>query len=394
VRYSYSTDVLIAGGGVIGCSIAYYLRKAGVEVLVLERGEIGAQASSAAAGLLAPLRPFAKREDPYMRLLFASLALFPALADELAEITGISIEWERTGTLRLISEGKREAATRWAESWTSAGMEVTWLSPEEVESREPLLAAGAGPALCVPGESQVRASRVVQAFAQAASALGATLLSQQEMVGVSQSHGRVTGVTTARGDEIACGHLVVATGAWSAACSALLDFSLPVSPRRGQLLSLRQPDHAPLRHIVFADGIYLAPKKGGTLLVGAKDDEVGFDAGVTADGLHWLIEKASSVAPALGRARVESFWAGLRPKTPDRHPILGRAPGLSNVTIATGHNGFGVALSPLTGQAISEQVMTGRTSEWIRPYAPDRFALTSAAGVTSQGAARPVSVTS
>src|SRR5437660_3971574 len=125
-----SADVLIVGGGVIGCSIAYFLRKRGAEVIVLEKGDIGAQASSAAAGLLAPIRPLCQR-DPFKELQLAGLARFSTLVPELEAVGGITIGYEQTGTLRLLPAEKLDAAQAWAEGWRQAGYHIEVLTPEE-----------------------------------------------------------------------------------------------------------------------------------------------------------------------------------------------------------------------------------------------------------------------
>src|SRR5215467_760385 len=154
-----------------------------------------------------------------------------------------------------------------------------------------------------------------------------------------------------------------------------MGIKLPVSPLRCQILALRQAglSSLPLRHIVFGEAAYLAPKEDGTIVVGATKEEVGFDARITVDGVAWLLETARKLAPTLGQSSVEALWAGLRPKTPDGQPILGAAPNWENVTLATGHNSAGVLLSAITGQCIAELVDTGRTPGIIAPFAQTRF---------------------
>src|SRR5947209_562696 len=136
-----STDVIIVGGGVIGCSIAYYLRKAGVEVMVLDQGEIGAQASSAAAGLLAPLGSLSG-PGPLADLVLASFALFPSLVPELEDASGMRVEYEHTGALRTVRNLKRIASLRQRmQAWQPLGLQMYWLTGEEARQREPLLAS-------------------------------------------------------------------------------------------------------------------------------------------------------------------------------------------------------------------------------------------------------------
>jgi len=369
---SSSTEVVIAGGGVIGCAIAYYLRKLDIAVTVLDQGEIGAQASSAAAGLLAPLGSLSG-PGPFADLLLASFALFPSLVLELEEASGIQVGYERTGALRIVGNARRISSLRKRmEEWQPLGLQMYWLSGDEARQREPLLGPDICAAIYAPEESQIKAPLLVKAFAQAAKNLGAVFYSHREIKGIQRHGTRVTGVHTQAGEKVACDHLVIATGAWATRCSDWLGFALPVSPLRGQILAMRQPS-APLRHIIFGEAIYLAPKGDGTIIVGATKEEVGFDTHITAGGVAWLLNTAIKLIPLLEHSPIEALWAGLRPKTPDTHPILGTAPNWENVTLAAGHNSVGVLLSAITGQAIAELVATDRTPEIIRLFAAGRF---------------------
>lgn len=366
-----TTDVVIAGGGVIGCSIAYSLCIAGVEVMVVDQGEIGAEASSAAAGLLAPLGSLAGA-GPFADLLLASFALFPALVPELEEASGVSMEYERTGALRVVRNPKNVSnLRRRMKAWQPLGLQMRWLTGEEARQLEPTLATEVCAALYAPEESQVKAPQVVKAFARAAANRGAKLRSQTRITGIVRQQDRVTAIETAQGETIACSKLVVASGAWSGLWSEWLHIELAVVPQRGQILALRQPA-PPLRHIIFGEAAYFAPKQDGTVVVGATKEEVGFEKHLTAGGVAWLLSTASRLIPSLEQSAIEQMWAGLRPKTPDNLPILGKAPGWENVTLATGHGSVGIMLSAITGPSLAELLISGVAPELIRPFALER----------------------
>ncbi len=366
------TDVVIVGGGITGCAIAYHLRKSGIDVTVLDRGEIGAEASSAAAGLLAPLGSLSG-PGPFADLLLASFALFPALVPELEDASGTNLEYEQTSSLRVVRDTKHIANLRKRmQAWQPLGLEMHWLTGDEAREREPLLAPGVCAAIYAPGESQIKASHVVKAFAQAATNRGAKLYSHREITGAQHHNARVTGVSTSQGETIGCNHLVIATGAWAARCNEWLNIALPVSPQRGQILTLRQPS-PPLRHIVFGEAAYFAPKSGETIIVGATREEVGFDKQLTAGGIAWLLNTAIRLMPALESSPIDQMWAGLRPSTPDNQPVLGPAPGWENVTLAVGHGSAGIMLSPITGKAIAELVVRGEAPGLLRPFSLERF---------------------
>lgn len=371
------TDVVIVGGGVVGCSIAYHLRKAGVSVMVIDQGEIGAEASSAAAGLLAPLGSLAG-PGPFADLLLASFALFPSMVPELEDASGMRVEYEQTGALRVVRNTKNVPNLRKRmKAWQPLGLHMHWLSGEEARQLEPTLAPDVCAALYAPQESQIKASQVVKAFGHAADNLGATLRSHTRITGIQQQHDRVAALITSQGDTIPCHQLIIASGAWSAQWSALLNIELAVTPQRGQILALRQPA-PPLHHIIFGEAAYLAPKQDGTVVVGATREEVGFDKQMTAGGVAWLLSTASRLIPSLEQSAIERMWAGLRPKTPENLPILGAAPGWQNVTLATGHGSVGIMLSAITGQTLSELLVTGVAPELIRPFALNRPAALSA----------------
>ncbi len=369
----HAADVLIVGGGVIGCSIAYFLRKQGVGVIVLEKGDIGAQASSAAAGLLAPIRPLSQR-DPFKAFQLAGLARFSSFVPELEAVSGMKIGYEKTGTLRILPAEKIVPAQTWAEAWRHAGYHIEVLGPEEAYKREPLLYAGLHGAIRIADEAQIVPVQFVQAFAQAALNLGALFYTHTEVVALhrSESGKRIAGIWTDRGDLLTCNQLIIAAGAWSAQCGKWLDVTLPVRPVRGELLAFQQPS-PPVQHIIFDEGvfdedIYLAPKPNGTLVVGATKAEVGFDTSVSVEGALHLWTIAAQIMPTLAHCPIQRMWAGLRPKTPDSRPLLGPIPSWENAMIASGHGGFGILLSAITGETISELVTTGQVPESIHPF--------------------------
>jgi glycine oxidase len=365
------TDVIIIGGGVIGCSIAYYLRKSHINVVLLERGEIGGQASSAAAGLLAPLGPLSG-PGPFADLLLAGFAQLIAMAPELEEASGVHMGYEQTGALRVVRNAKRVAHLRKRlTNWQPLGLTMDWLDGEAARQHEPLLSPDIRAAVYAPQEAQIHADRVVQGLARGASNLGAHLYSEQEVTDIVTEHSRVVGIRTGAGEMMACDHLIIAAGAWSASWGERLHMAVPISPLYGQLLSLQQAS-PPIRHIIFGEGIYIVPR-GNNVIVGATKEERGFTTEVTEQGTTWLSTTAIRLVPELASSQVTATWAGLRPKTPDSQPILGALPSWENVTIAAGHNSVGIILSAITGQRIAELVKTGKAQQIIRPFSIERF---------------------
>ncbi len=369
-----ATDVVIIGGGVTGCSIAYQLRRRGVEVTVVDQGAIGSGVSCAATGLLAPIRPFLKNDTPYMTLQLAGLRLFSSFVAELEDASGIAIEYERTGTLRAVDLAQKKRLIAWVEDWQRAGFNMEFLADEELHHREPLLSSSIVAGIYNADEPQLNALQFVAAYARAAANMSATFYTQTEVLGVYTQGNKVTGVSTSQGD-ITCGHLVIAAGAWSAFCGDWLEIKIPVRPLRGQSLALLPS--SPLHHILFADHIYLAPKKDGTIIVGATQEEAGFNAVTTSEGIQSLMTAVEKVTPMLATSTIRRTWAGLRPRSSDSRPVLGGVPGWSNAFVASGGGGFGMLLSAITGQAMAELVTTGQISPLIQPFSLERFTLHS-----------------
>jgi glycine oxidase len=367
-----TVDVAIVGGGVIGCAIAYYLSKSGVDVAVFDRGEIGAEASSAAAGLLAPLGPLSG-PGPFADLLLSSFALFPTLVPELEEASGIHLEYEQTGSLRIVRNKKHISnLLKRMNAWQPLGLKMHWLTGDEARLLEPLLSPDVCAAIYAPEESQINASQVVKSFSLAAINQGATLYSHSIITGIQRHKAKVTGVFTSQGERIACNHLVIANGAWAADCSEWLRVTIPIIPQRGQALTLHQPS-TPLSHIIFGEAAYLTPKSKQTIIVGATKEEAGFDKNPTPGGLSWLLNTAIRLSPALESCTLDRLRAGLRPRTPDNQPILGPTPDWENVKLAVGHGSVGIMLSAITGQMIAELIITGQTPQILQPFSLTRF---------------------
>ena len=366
-----TTDVVIVGGGVIGCAIAYFLRKRHVDVILLERDKLGGQASGAAAGLLTPLGPLSG-PGPFADLVLAGFSSLLTLLPELEENSGIDVGYEQTGAMRVVRNPKRIAhLQKRLQNWQPLGLQVYWLTGEEARQREPLLAPDVCAAVYVPEESQIQAAHVVQAFGRAAQRLGANVYEQNEVHSLRTENTRVTSVCTTLGETISCNHVILASGAWAAQCAAWLNVTLPIQPLHGQLLALPQAS-SPLRHIVFGNAGYVLPR-GNTLLVGATKEARGFDPTVTEQGTSWLYATAIQLMPTLAGQSIQASWAGLRPKTPDNHPIVSLLPPWENVLIAAGHNSVGIILSALTGQGVAEMITTGITPLLWQPFSVERW---------------------
>ena len=363
--------MVIVGGGAIGCAIAYYLSRAGVQTTVLDRGRIGMEASNAAAGMLAPLSE-AHGVGPMLDLGLASLRIFPTLAPELQEATGIDLEFRVTGILRVAFTPKDAQELRQQEQWQgSLGLPLDWLDQALVRELEPRLSPKIVAGLLSSEEAQVSNQNLTLAFARAAAARGATLRERTPVTSLITSDGRATAVRTPQG-RVAAGHVVLAAGAWTGRLARRLGLDVPVRPVRGQMLALGGMV-TPIHTIVSGPRGYLVPRANGLVFAGATVEEVGFRPRTTLRGLREVRRAAIEIVPQLAQAQAQFTWAGLRPGSADELPILGPLPGLENVIVASGHYRNGILLSPITGQLIAQAIIEGRPSEALAPFSPARF---------------------
>jgi glycine oxidase len=369
-------DVVIVGGGVIGCAIAYYAACAGASVVLLERNQLAAGASGVAAGMLAPQveAPFA---DAFFELALLGRAEHATLARALMEEVGLDVEYRQTGILRVARTEAERADLERQYRWQSArGLAAEWIESADLGRREPLLSGVAGRLLAggvwLADEAQVRSPRLVQALAKAAHQRGAQIMEGRWAVGLETVGGRATGVVTSsgvvRGDT-----LVLAAGVWSADVGRSVGLELPVAPVKGQVLSLRALDRTP-RQVIWTGECYLVPRPDGEIVLGSTEEEGNYDARPTLAGVNRLTEAALEVVPAAGGFVVDGVWAGLRPAAPDRHPIVGWAPGVERLMVATAHYRNGVLLGPLTGKRVTERILSKSTSDEFSPFGPERFA--------------------
>jgi glycine oxidase len=369
-------DVLIVGGGVIGCALAYELAKRGAAVTLLERDRMGAHASGIAAGMLAPraeASPVTAGRNPLLELGLRSLRLFPSWAAELEEASGISVEYRRSGLLRVAETQEEAAELRQREGWQRQLVaEVRWQEGEELRREEPGLGSHIVGGLLSPEEGHVQSRRWVEALVRGAQARGARFEEGTPVVGLLRTGKRVTGVRTTHGERPA-GHVVLATGPWAVPFSGELGIPLPIAPVKGQLVHLTTR-WAGLKRIVFAHGCYLVPRADGTVTVGSTQEDAGYDARPTAGAVGYLVERAVRLVPGLKEAHFLGAEAGLRPATPDRLPVLGAPPEWEGVTLALAHFRNGVLLSPITAQLLADFVLEGKAGPILAPFSPGRFA--------------------
>lgn len=380
------TDVVVVGGGLVGCLAARSLAATGLTVRLLERRPgLGREASTAAAGMLPPQMEAAEDmlvEVPgpgagraMLELCLAARGEYAAFVAELEEATGHDVHYREDGTLVVaLTPVEAGRLTRTAEAQRALGLRSEILDPAAVRRLEPAVTGEATVGLLLPDDHQVDPRCLLPAVEAALGAApGVEVRVGIEVRSIRSAGGRVTGVLTGEGP-MEAPVVVLAAGAWSGELEGL-PRPLPVRPVKGQMAAVR-PERPPLRRIVGGRGAYCVPRDDGRVVIGATVEERGFDDRVSRVEVDALVATAVDIVPALAGAEVIERWAGLRPGTPDSLPVIGADPELEGLVYATGHYRNGILLAPLTAACVTALV-TGRPNPRdLSPFAPDRETLT------------------
>jgi glycine oxidase len=367
-----TADVVIIGGGVIGLTIARALAQRGVrDVMLIERGRPGAEASWAAGGILAP-QVEVDHQDEFFQLACASRDLYPQFAGSLKEETGVDVELDTTGTLCLGFTRPDEEELRRRHQWqTGQGLQVEWLTGDEARRLEPCVAANVRCALRFPRDVQVENRRLVEALVRANEELGVQLVINTAVTALGIKDERVCGVETSAGF-VAAPIVVVAAGAWSSLIDSPSLPSIQIEPVRGQMLCFSADPNIG-RHVIYSPRGYLVPRRDGRVLAGSTVEQVGFDKRVTDDGVSTIKSMALEIAPAIAGLPIIDSWAGFRPRAPDDLPVLGPCAEIGGLLYATGHYRNGILLAPITGLVIADAIVDGLMPESLKTFSPNRF---------------------
>ncbi len=343
-------DCLIVGGGLIGMLCAHGLVREGAQVCLVDKGDVGGEASWAGGGILSPLYPW--RHDPAVTALARwSQQHYPAFCRQLRDETGMDPEWKCSGLLILDSDETVEAL-QWAAE-NDVVMEP--LSGDAVLACEPEVKVQWPGGLWLPEVAQLRNPRLLQALKQDLLQRGVTLSEHVQVRRLIMQDNRVTGVETTAGPMMA-DKLILAAGAWSG--ELVPGLQRRVEPVQGQMIAFKAPPGL-LSRIVLNRGHYVIPRRDGLILAGSTMEYRGFDKKMTAEARRELQAAAQRMIPALAGYSVEYHWAGLRPGSPQGVPYIGEHPRLQGLFVNTGHFRNGV-VTGLASARLLNDIITGR----------------------------------
>jgi len=351
-------DAIIIGAGIIGLSLAIELNKRGLKVLVVDKGEPGREASWAAGGMLAdfPLEmPAALTE-----LASASARMHPEFVHELQDESGLKIDLRAYGTLLFLDPPHEKALL-------SEGL---W--PARWRELEPSLKAANLRARGTVGfhlkERSVDPRHLTAAALGAAKHRGINFSSGDHVQAVELADGKVAGVRTNK-TRLAAGIAINCAGAWA---GQITPYAVPTRPVKGQILCVVMPKKELVRHVIRTPDVYLIPRSDGRMLIGATQEEAGFDKRTVPETIQKLRHAALDLVPELAEARFLEAWAGLRPGTPDALPILG-ATEIPGYFVATGHFRDGILLAPVTARLMGQLIAGERPEFDLTAFGAERF---------------------
>ena len=363
-------DVLVIGGGIMGTSSAWELARSGARVLVLERSVPGAEASSAAAGILGA-QAEAHAPGPMAELCLASRARYAKFAAALAKETHIDVGYRECGVLQVAFQQAAATHLARAAAWQKKQrLPVEQLHAKRLAKLEPELSPQLAGGVRFAADSRVEPKALLRALHIAALGRGVQFRSGAFVRRIAVDGERAVGVVLDDGSVLRAKNVVVAAGSWTSLIDGL---GLPlgqVIPARGQIVELELPK-PPLSHVVFGPGAYLVPRDDGRLLIGSTLEFVGYEREVTAGAVRDLLTHAIAIVPALERAALRATWSNFRPYTQDGLPLLGRTK-IDRLFLATGHYRNGILLAPISAEIVRAAVLDQRAPISLAAFSPER----------------------
>ena len=376
---SYSADVVIVGGGLVGAATAYFLAGEGVECLVVERDGIASHASGFSYAALGTFDE-AGMDGAHFDVASLGMRLHHELAESLLDETGVNVELRERPSLSLafdedevVAAQSPEGAERDRRSWEVdvQGYTVQWLTTEEALQVEPRINPAVLGAVYTEGTCDVNAQRLTLALAMGAEQRGARVM-RGTVTGLSREGDRVRGVTLDEG-EIACDRVVVATGPWSEAATEWLGVPIRMQPWKGQILRLRLPG-PPIRASVGGGDHFASTKPDGLTWVGPTFEDAGIDEATTDWARDEIMAGVTKNVPSLAEGEVVVHTACVRPLSADRKLVLGEVPGTEGAYAATGGGRLGLMLGPAMARLTADLIAKGTTTVPLDEFDPGRFA--------------------
>ena len=371
---SLMKKVILIGAGIIGLSISYYLKKENCEVVILEKGKAGSEASYASAGMLASQSEFDFYED-FMDFCIQSRDIYSDYCKDIENASGINVEFQKCGMIRPAVTEEQEKHLKANYEWQKKrNLEIEFLDGNELRNIEPNLSKNIISGLYTKNDGQVNNRKLMEALIMANKKINNKIIEDCEVTDYLIENNKVTGVKTNNG--IFNADIVINTaGAWPSLISKNIIPNFEVKPIHGQMVSL-QSDKKILNKVIFASilgkGGYIVPRKNNEIVLGSTMEDIGFEKKIDEESINSILKTAFDIVPEFKNLKIKEKWSGFRPFTEDKLPIIGKT-NIENLILATAHGRNGILLAPITAKAITELVINNNIIPEIKDFGVDRF---------------------
>ena len=371
-------SVAIVGGGVIGLACAFELARRGYDATVLERNLPGSGASNVAAGMLGPTSESERSDPELVAFQLDSLRRYPDFVAAVETASGLSCGYRAEGTLWVSRHRDDELELDHLYAiQTDRGLSAKRLSARETRQLEPYVTPRAVGGLFVADDHQVDPRRLAPALVRACERGGVQILTGETVAAVRRRDGSVQ-ISLDGGESINADLAILAAGAWIEHGLSTPAPRLGMRPIKGQLLRLR--GEPLVDRVIRTPDIYIVPRADGELIIGATEEEQGWDDSVSAGGTLDLLRYAWEVLPGLYDLALDEISVGFRPAVRDHRPAIGAAE-TDGIYVAAAHYRHGILLAPATAHWLAEQIDGGSVPDAIAPFGLGRF--TAATGAAS-----------
>lgn len=380
-------DVLIIGGGIIGCSIAYYTSKYGRDVTIIEKGEFVSGTSSRCDGNI-----LAIDKDPGFdsQMSLVSQKLVTDLSEELEH----SFEYRAPGSILVCeSDEEMEAAQQWVNRQKEAGLPFRMLDRQDIREESPFFAEDLLGGLECATDSTVNPYLLAFSLLSEAQKFGAKAFKQTEVKSMEIETDGSFVVETTNGTFTAQ-QVVNAAGVWAPKIGQMLNINIPIEPRKGHIIVASRQQHVGCRKVMefgyliskfggkrkvdaltekYGVALVFEPTESQNFLIGSSREFVGFHTRINNEVIKCIANRAIRFYPKMADMMVIRSYSGLRPWTEDHLPIISRVEHIPNYFIAAGHEGDGISLAAVTGKVIEELLNEKETIIPIEPLRLSRF---------------------
>ena len=370
--------ILIIGGGIIGLSIAWRLIGIGKKVIIIDKKNLGKEASWAAAGMLSGRLDLKPCEKKLLPIFEKSHLAWPKFAEELENKSGKSIGYKKEGTLRVACDLHEEKKLKNNYDFLKNNkVNITWLSGDKIRDKEPYVSNNVLSGFFSPDDHHVNNRYILDALITILKKNKNNCIFKEntEVEKIITNKNQVIGVKT-NNEIIKTKEIIVCSGAWTSKIKNIEIKEVPIRPVKGQMICLKVPKNISLlKHILWRENVYLVPRNNSDLIIGATEEEMGYDKSLTVGGIYNLLKIAREVLPAIEDLSIVESWSGLRPTSRDDAPIIGPSKKLKGLIYATGHHKNGILLAPLTSSIIKNYYLNGNIGNDFNNFEPGRFVI-------------------